>query len=92
MAEKFRSFPYQAVRVGSIDGLAIETVNRMVFDSRGVMWRITLSNTGSIVQSGTVSIDLVGAISKLGGDAWLWLVSSPVRAGEISLPGNRGRP
>ena len=45
VAEKFRWYPYQAVRSGAWDGLAIETVNRMVFDARGVLWHITVSNT-----------------------------------------------
>ena len=35
VAEKFKWFPYQAVRAGAADGLAIETINRMVFDDRG---------------------------------------------------------
>lgn len=78
LAEKLRWYPYQAVRSGSLDGLAIETVNRMVFDSRGVLWRITLSNAEAGALSGKLSIDLIGAISKLTAtDSWDWAYAQP---------------
>lgn len=78
VAEKFRWFPYQAIRSGSEGGLAIETVNRMVFDARGVAWRITFSNTQARVLSGKISLGLVGGISKLTApDSWDWAYAQP---------------
>src|SRR6266446_3524138 len=78
VAEKFRWYPYQSVRSGSVDGLAIETVNRMVLDARGVLWRITLSNTEAGVLSGKISLGLIGAVSKLTApDSWSWAYAQP---------------
>ena len=78
LAGKFRWFPYQTIRAGSMDGLAIETVNRMVFDSHGVLWRISVSNTQTTAQSGRISVDLIGNISKLTApDSWDWSYAQP---------------
>jgi len=78
VADKFRWFPYQAVRTSVRDGLAIETVNRMVFDARGVLWRITFSNVQAGVLSGQLSLDLIGAISKLTEpSSWDWAYAQP---------------
>ena len=78
VAGKFRWYPYQAVRSGALRGLAIETVNRMVFDARGVLWRITVSNTEPGEVSGKLSLDLNGAISKLTAvDSWDWAYAQP---------------
>jgi len=82
VADKFRWYPYQSVRFGVAEGLAIETVNRMVFDDRGVLWHITLSNTLPNSVRGTVSIDLIGAISKLTAtNAWDWAFAQPGAGG-----------
>jgi hypothetical protein len=82
VAENFRWFPYQAVREGSADGLAIETVNRMIFDDRGVLWRITLSNTQPSEVTGTVSVDLIGDISELTAPgSWDWAFAQPGAGG-----------
>jgi len=104
IAEKFRWYPYQAVRSGTADGLAIETINRMVFDDRGVLWSITLSNTQAATVTGTVSIDLIGAISKLTSPgSWDWAFAQPgaggpkrryeeteaIRAGVDQIPSQR---
>ena len=78
VAGRFRWYPYQAVRSGALAGLAIETVNRMVFDGRGVLWRITVSNTQPGELSGKLSLDLIGAISKLTAvDSWDWAYAQP---------------
>jgi hypothetical protein len=78
VAERFRWYPYQAVRSGSAGGLALETINRMVFDARGVLWRITISNTQPRALSGKLSLDLIGAISKLtASNSWDWAYAQP---------------
>jgi hypothetical protein len=78
VAGRFQWYPYQAVRSGALGGLAIETVNRMVFDARGVLWRITVSNTQPGELSGKLSLDLIGAISKLTAtDSWDWAYAQP---------------
>ena len=67
---------------GIADGLAIETLNRMVFDDRGVLWRITLSNTQPAAVMGKVSVDLIGAISKLTAPgSWDWAFAQPGAGG-----------
>ncbi|HEV2211349.1 MAG TPA: hypothetical protein VG167_21500 [Verrucomicrobiae bacterium] len=82
LAEKFKWYPYQSVRAGSAEGLAIETLNRMVFDERGVLWRINLSNTQPAEITATVAIDLIGAISKLTEtNSWDWAFAQPGAGG-----------
>ncbi len=82
VADKFKWYPYQSIRSGSADGMAIETINRMVFDDRGVLWRITLSNTQPAAVKGTVAIDLVGIISKLTTPgSWDWAFAQPGAGG-----------
>jgi hypothetical protein len=82
LAEKFKWYPYQSVRAGSAEGLAIETLNRMVFDERGVLWRINLSNTQPAEITATVTIDLIGAISKLTEmNSWDWAFAQPGAGG-----------
>ena len=82
IAEAFRWYPYQAVRKGAADGLTIETVNRLVFDDRGVLWRITLSNAQPSAVKAKMSLDLVGAISKLTTpESWDWAFLQPGAGG-----------
>jgi len=78
LVERFCWYPYQSVRAGNSGGLAIETVNRMVFDDRGVLWRVTLSNTQPTEVTGKISIDLIGAISRLtASNSWDWAFAQP---------------
>jgi hypothetical protein len=78
LVERFRWYPYQAVRAGSAGGLAIQTVSRMVFDDCGVLWRVTLSNTQPAEVIEQVSIDLIGAISNLtASNSWDWGFAQP---------------
>jgi hypothetical protein len=78
VAAKFRWYPYQAIRSGAAGALAIETVNRMVFDDRGVLWSSTLSNGQAAVLNGDLSVDLIGAISKLTAPgSWDWAYAQP---------------
>lgn len=82
VAERFRWFPYQAERAGNADGLAIHTVNRIVFNHRGVLWRITLSNTQPRAVAADVTIDLIGAISCLtASNSWDWAFAQPGAGG-----------
>ena len=78
VAKQFRWFPYQSERAGNSGGLAIDTLNRLVFDDCGVLWRITLSNTQPTEVTGKVSIDLIGAISCLQAtNSWDWAFAQP---------------
>jgi hypothetical protein len=82
VADEFRWYPYQAERAGDGGGLAIDTLNRMVFDDCGVLWRITLSNTQPTVVTAKVSIDLIGAISSLTAtNSWDWAFAQPATNG-----------
>jgi hypothetical protein len=78
LVEQFRWYPYQSLRAGKVGGVAIETINRMVFDECGVLWRVTLSNAQATEVTGKVSIDLIGAISGLtASNAWDWAFAQP---------------
>lgn len=82
VADRYRWYPYQAVRAGLAGGLALETVNRMVFDDRGVLWRITLSNAQPTAIRARVAVDLIGAISRLtDSNSWDWGFAQPGAGG-----------
>lgn len=82
VVERFRWYPYQSIRAGVAEGLAIQTVNRLVFDDCGVLWRVTLSNTQPAAVTRKVEIDLIGAISSLtASNAWDWAFAQPGAGG-----------
>ena len=82
VAERFRWYPYQSLRAGGAGGLAIQTINRLVFGDRGILWQITLSNTQPAAITRKVEIDLIGAISSLtASNSWDWAFAQPGEGG-----------
>ncbi len=76
LTSMFRWQPYQALRKSTFDGLDILSSTRMLPDEDGIFWRIELINTSDEVKDIQVDLDVIGFISKYGGD-WQWWYPYP---------------
>ncbi len=65
-----RWFPYQVERRGKQGPLEIETAVRMLFQQRGLLWRVTLTNTDSRQRSFDIKIALASAVGE--NKNWGW--------------------
>lgn len=79
----FRWQPYQALRKGSSDSLDIQSSTRMLFEKDAVMWTVEIKNNTSKVKNVKVDIDMIGFISKYGGD-WQWWYPYPKMEGAVT--------
>jgi hypothetical protein len=80
----FRWQPYQAIRKGKQGPFEITTTNRMLPDRDGILWEIGILNTGSGAEELKLSVDLIGFISKYGGD-WQWWYPYPKMDGMTTV-------
>ena len=65
-----RWFPYQVLRRATSSELQIETATRMVYEQRGLLFRIAVTNTGTAARSFELTISLSAATSKHA--SWSW--------------------
>ncbi len=72
----FRWQPYQALRKGKFESIEILSTTRMLFENDAVMWQVELTNSGKEPINIKVDIDMIGFISKYGGD-WQWWYPYP---------------
>jgi hypothetical protein len=72
MASMFRWQPYQALRKGETDHFEILSSTRMLPDDNAIMWKIDITNQEKEERNVDISIDLIGFISKYGGDWEPW--------------------
>ena len=75
-ADEFRWYAYQALRRKRLDDLEIETTTRMLFEDKGVLFRIKLKNHSDQEQELSLRVDLVGVVSKFE-DGWDWFYRLP---------------
>jgi hypothetical protein len=75
--------PYQALRQTSIDNLDILSSTRMLFDKDAVMWEVKITNNDTITRDISSELDLIGFISKYGGD-WQWWYPYPSLSGTVT--------
>lgn len=75
--------PYQALRQTSIDNLDIISSTRMLFDKDAVMWEVKITNKDTITRDISSELDLIGFISKYGGD-WQWWYPYPSLSGTVT--------
>jgi hypothetical protein len=61
--DETRWFPYQVLRRGAAEGIAIESSTRMMYSEQGFLFRLTLSNPGSSAQSVELKIKLSASTS-----------------------------
>jgi hypothetical protein len=76
LVSMFRWQPYQAIRKGETDNFEILSYTRMLPDDNAIMWKIDITNLAKEDRDINISLDLIGFISKYGGD-WQWWYPYP---------------
>lgn len=56
-----RWYPYQAIRRTKVEGLAVETTVRMVFEGPGILYQVQVTNTSAEPRQVDLAIDVPGA-------------------------------
>ncbi len=80
----FRWFPHQAVRKGSLNGWELVSTVKMVPEKDVVMWQVHIRNDSAQARELKLSLDLIGFISKYGGD-WQWWYPYPGMSGARTI-------
>jgi hypothetical protein len=75
-ASMFRWLPHQALRKGETDHWEIFSTVKMVPDQDVIMWQVSIKNDSTLARQMDLSLDLIGFISKYGGD-WQWWYPYP---------------
>lgn len=83
MVNAFRWQPWQALRKSKLDGLDVLSSTRMVTDEDGIMWKIDITNTTDTTKTLNIDLDMIGFISKYGGD-WAWWYPYPKMDGKVT--------
>ncbi len=82
-ATTWRWQPWQGLRKGSVDGLDILSSTRMLFDRDAIMWQVDITNSDTLAKDLNLELDLIGFISKYGGD-WQWWYPYPKMSGQVT--------
>jgi len=80
----FRWLPHQALRKGRMAGWDICSKVKMVPDRDVVMWQVTVVNDTTVARELDLSLDMIGFISKYGGD-WQWWYPYPKMDGATTI-------
>ena len=81
LTQHFRWQPFQALRKTIFKGFEINSSTRMLAEEDAIIWNVEIINTTSEEQELTVDIDMIGFISKYGGD-WQWWYPYPTLRGK----------
>jgi len=76
IADEFRWYAYQTLRRKQLENLDVETATRMMFEDKGVLFRVKLKNTSDVEQEHNLRVDLVGIVSRFD-DGWDWFYRLP---------------
>lgn len=80
----FRWLPHQALRKGEMDDWKLFSAVKMVPDRDVIMWQVNIINDSPDVREMDLSLDLIGFISKYGGD-WQWWYPYPKLDGPATV-------
>ncbi len=83
-ASMFRWLPHQAIRRGEMDNWKIFSTTKMIPGENGILWQVNISNEDSVERELDLSLDLIGFISKYGGD-WQWWYPYPKLDGKTTV-------
>ena len=72
----FRWTPYEALRKSNTESFEVNTETRMLPEQDGILWRIQIENTDTLTRDLNIDLDMIGFISKYGGD-WQWWYPYP---------------
>lgn len=84
-AERFRWYPWQAVREINAHNYKLASTVKMVPEDDAVMWEITLTNTTATLQQYAVEQDLIGFISLYDKQDWPWGYPYPTLKGVTNV-------
>ncbi len=79
--QAFRWQPYQTLRRTSFKNYDILSSTRMLPEEDGFLWKVDIANTSAEKQGTAVDLDVIGFISKYGGD-WQWWYPFPTLRGK----------
>ena len=83
-ADMFRWQAHQAIRKGRMDGWETFSRVKMVPDQDVVMWQVNIVNDSTVARELNLSLDLIGFVSKYGGD-WQWWYPYPKMEGATTI-------
>ena len=83
-ADMFRWLPHQAIRRGTLKGWKLFSTVKMVPDEDAILWQVNLVNDSTVAREVEISLDLIGFISKYGGD-WQWWCPYPKLDGATTV-------
>jgi hypothetical protein len=83
-AQMYRWQPFETLRKTTFRGYAVLSSTRMLPEEDGFLWQVEITNTTAEAQDLTVDIDMIGFISKYGGD-WQWWYPFPTLRGKQTL-------
>ncbi|MFW5877681.1 MAG: hypothetical protein ACOCUP_01075, partial [bacterium] len=84
MASMFRWLPHQAIRRGELDKWKVFSTTKMIPEKNGILWQVNISNEDSLEREMNLSLDMIGFISKYGGD-WQWWYPYPKLDGKTTV-------
>ena len=84
MVSSFRWLPYQALRQGTADQWEVESTTGMLVEQNAIVWNVKIRNTSDIERVLNLELDLIGFISKYGGD-WQWWYPYPKLSGTTTI-------
>lgn len=80
----FRWLPHQAIRKGELDRWNFFSTVKMVPGENAIMWQVDISNDADVEREMDMSLDMIGFISKYGGD-WQWWYPYPKLDGKTTV-------
>jgi hypothetical protein len=80
----FRWLPHQAIRKGGTGDWTLFSIVKMVPGEDAVLWDISIMNEADSARTLNLSLDLIGFISKYGGD-WQWWYPYPKLDGKTTV-------
>jgi len=83
-ANMFRWLPHQAIRKGSMEAWKLFSTVKMLPDQNALMWQVNIINDSTVARELDLSLDLIGFISKYGGD-WQWWYPYPKLDGPTTV-------
>lgn len=83
-ASMFRWLPHQSIRKGELNDWKLFSTVKMVPDEDVIMWQVNVVNESEVVRELDLSLDLIGFISKYGGD-WQWWYPYPKLDGTTTV-------
>jgi len=84
MVNMFRWMPDQAIRKGELNNYKLFSTVKMIPDVNAMMWDVSITNTTDSARELDLSLDMIGFISKYGGD-WQWWYPYPKLDGKTTV-------